>query len=266
MIPHRPLLIWLAFAAWGSASPASSSAQIVSVESAQRRITQIDQELADLDDVARKIRGENYRVVLGGTVGDPQFILVSPEQVESLFVSALLNGSMRTDQAARLARGFGQATREFLASVEAEMQQLRESRARIAEALRRGDQTIPISPTTPVTGAFAGSVTGRWSAGCSWNSDDPGARPSTDGGTFTLAFDGRGGASGSYQGSNGAYGISGGVTADGSANGSGSGDGWSVNWSGRFQQTGGGITGGGGLTVAISSLGGGSCTGTWAVP
>jgi len=248
-----------------TALASSAPAQVVSTEDVQRRIGEIDAEIADFEGVARKIRGENHRVILGGTVGDPQFILVSAEQAESLFLTALLNGTMTPATAAGWARRFGQFTREFLQSADQEIQRLRESRQRLVEELtRRGAAVPPPASTPPLTAT--GSTSGRWSAACSYRSDDAGAQPSTDGGTFSLAFDGRGGVSGSYQGANGSFGVTGSVGLDGSASGSGAGDGWSVNWSGSFQQTGGAITGSGGLSVAISAFGGGSCTGTWAVP
>ena len=252
------------FTPWVLASAAPAAGQAVTAEDAQRRIVEIDRDLADLDDVARKIRGENYRVVIGGTMGDPQAILVSPEQVESLFVSALLNGSMRPEQAARFAQGFGVLTREYLTEIDAELQRLRNQRARLAGALSDAGLPSPPLTTTPVPTSLQGSASGKWSAGCSWN--DPDIARSTDGGTFTITFDGRGGVSGTYQSSSSAYGVTGTIAANGSANGSGTGAGWSVNWSGTFQQQGGAITGGGGLSVGITDFGGGSCTGTWAVP
>ncbi len=251
-----------AFLLWGAlASPARGQ---FNAQTAPQMIASLDRDIADLEDVARKIRGDNYRIVIGGTVGDPQAILVSPEQVESLFVTALLNGSMRPDQATGFARAFGVMTRQYLAEIEAEIRRLGQDREILARALANAGLQPPAPPAVPLSAGLQGSVNGKWSAGCSWN--DPDVGRTTDGGTFSLTFDGAGGVAGIYQSAASSYAVSGAVGADGSASGNGAGAGWSVQWSGRFQQSGGGVVGSGGLAVRITEFGGGSCTGTWAVP
>ena len=263
MISHRIPILSLAVSMLALGS-VPARGQAITAADAERRIREIDGELTELDDIARKMRGGNHRVVIAGTRGDPQAVLVSPEQVESLFVTALLNGSMRPDQAAGLARLFGEMTRIYLEEVDGEIRRLREQRERLARALTGGGIEPPARLATPVPGTLQGSVNGKWSAGCSWN--DPDIDRSTDGGTFTVTFDGQGGVSGVYESSSSSFGVSGTIAADGTANGNGTGSGWSVTWSGRFEQRGGATVGSGGLGVTITDFGGGSCTGTWAVP
>ncbi|MFN2383556.1 MAG: hypothetical protein ABR559_04760 [Gemmatimonadota bacterium] len=254
----------LSFAALLVLGVPPARAQVLTQDQIEIRIMAIDIEVRDLEEVARKIRGENFRLVIGGT-GEGSVILVSPEQVESLFVSALLNGTMKVEQAAKFAQMFGVMTRTYLTEIDAEIRRLREGRERLVRALTGAGIQPPTSWETPVPTTLQGTASGKWSSACSWN--DPEMDKFTDGGTFTITFDGRGGVSGSYISSSSAYGVEGAIAASGTANGTGSGSGWSLNWSGRFDQPReGGIVGSGGLQVTISDFGGGSCTGTWAVP
>ena len=90
---------------------------------------------------------------------------------------------------------------------------------------------------------------------------------SQDGGTFSLSITPTGVVTGTYVSGNATYPVTGQVAANGSAGGTGSGSGWSVNWSGTIQRTAaGGATGNGGVTVTVSDLGGGTCTGGWSIP
>jgi len=116
----------------------------------------------------------------------------------------------------------------------------------------------------PVATTTAGAVSGQWGVFCRFTDPDYGEL--TDGGTFRLTFDGRGGVAGSYVSSNATYTVAGTVAADGSAAGSGSGSGWAVTWSGRFGQSGGGTVGNGSVAVNITQYGGGTCSGTWSAP
>ncbi len=116
----------------------------------------------------------------------------------------------------------------------------------------------------PVSTSAAGSASGRWGVFCRFN--DPDYGQITDGGTFTITLDGRGGVAGTYVSDMSNYAVSGSVAPDGSASGAGSGGGWSVSWSGRLGQTAGGTVGNGGVNVTITSFGGGSCSGTWSIP
>jgi hypothetical protein len=116
----------------------------------------------------------------------------------------------------------------------------------------------------PVSPSMAGTGSGQWGVFCRFTDPDYGSL--TDGGSFSVTFNGQGGVSGTYQSSNASYGVGGNVAADGTASGNGSGAGWSVAWGGRFGRQGGAIVGGGNVTVTITDFGGGTCNGTWSLP
>jgi hypothetical protein len=92
-------------------------------------------------------------------------------------------------------------------------------------------------------------------------------KDSQDGGTFSLSITPTGAVSGTYVSGSSTYPVTGTVAANGAATGQGSGSGWSVTWSGNIQRTAaGGATGSGGVSVTVSDLGGGTCTGGWSIP
>ncbi|HET6617014.1 MAG TPA: hypothetical protein VFH69_04315 [Gemmatimonadota bacterium] len=138
-------------------------------------------------------------------------------------------------------------------------------RAKQCVEKRRKDLAKPAeAPVTPPQAAAA-SASGKWGVTCKWN--DRTMSDTQDGGTFSLSITPTGGVTGTYVSGNATYPVTGQVAADGSAGGTGSGSGWSVNWSGTIQRTAaGGATGNGGVTVTVSDLGGGTCTGGWSIP
>lgn len=137
-------------------------------------------------------------------------------------------------------------------------------RAKQCVEKRRKELNKPADAPAPAPQPTAGSASGKWSVTCKWT--DPEMKDTTDGGTFSLSFTPTGSVSGTYVSDNTSYPVTGQVAADGSASGVGSGPDWSVSWSGNIQRTAGGATGSGSVTVKVSNLGGGTCTGGWSIP
>jgi hypothetical protein len=139
-------------------------------------------------------------------------------------------------------------------------------RARHCVEERRKELANPAAPVTPVTPppVAAAGASGKWSVVCKWT--DTSMSDTNDGGTFTISITPTGGVSGDYVSSAKTYPVTGQVASDGSASGQGSGAGWSVTWSGTIQRTAAGTTGNGGISVAVTDLGGGTCTGGWSIP
>jgi predicted nucleic acid-binding Zn-ribbon protein len=138
-------------------------------------------------------------------------------------------------------------------------------RARQCVEKRRKDLASP-APATPVTApATAASASGKWGVTCKWN--DRSMSDSQDGGTFSISITPTGVATGTYVSGSSSYPVTGQVATNGAADGQGSGSGWSLSWSGNIQRTAaGGATGNGGVTVTVTDLGGGTCTGGWSIP
>lgn len=137
-------------------------------------------------------------------------------------------------------------------------------RAKQCVEKRRQELAKPAAPVTPPQAAAAGA-SGKWGVTCKWK--DPEMKDSQDGGTFSLSITPTGAVSGTYVSGSSTYPVTGTVAANGAATGQGSGSGWSVTWSGNIQRTAaGGATGSGGVSVTVSDLGGGTCTGGWSIP
>jgi predicted nucleic acid-binding Zn-ribbon protein len=138
-------------------------------------------------------------------------------------------------------------------------------RAKMCVEKRRKDLAKPADAPAAPPQAVAAGASGKWGVTCKWN--DRTMSDSQDGGTFSLSITPTGVVTGTYVSGNATYPVTGQVAANGSAGGTGSGSGWSVNWSGTIQRTAaGGATGNGGVTVTVSDLGGGTCTGGWSIP